>query len=184
MTRTQGKAGDPTRWAKPDQQPDDGHQGHDEGVAGQVGQRATRQDGQARHRQRPKAVDHPGGQVLGQADTGGRRTEDDGLHEDAGHQEVDVGDAARLDGPAEDVAKQEGEHDRLDEGEHQQLGLADQVKQVATGEDQRVADRPGQRRAFLGLQRFASPKVGCGRGNRRVGHEVASWGVSAVSSAA
>ena len=82
-------------------------------------------------------------QVVGEADAGGERAEHDRLHEDPGHQEVDVGLTRRqaaLDRAAEHVAEHQHEDDRLDRGEHQQLRVAPDVEQVAPRDRERVAD--------------------------------------------
>ena len=77
--------------AEADEIPDADHQDHDEDVAHEVGERAAGQHRRARHRQRAEPLDEALVQVLGEPDPGFDRTEHDGLHEDAGHQVVDVG---------------------------------------------------------------------------------------------
>src|SRR5512142_1269065 len=44
------------------------------------------------------------------------------LHEDSGHQEIDVAAAGHLDRATEDVDEQQHEHDGLDDREDEQLG--------------------------------------------------------------
>src|SRR5947208_2827674 len=85
-----------------------------------------------RLRQRSEALQQPCLEVGRQADCGGHRSEDHGLHEDAWHQEVDVGNATRdLDRAAENVAEHQHEDHRLDGGEDEQLGYPPVRDQVA-----------------------------------------------------
>ena len=94
---------------KADQHADHGHEGHDQHVAGEVGQGAPGEHGRARHGQGVEALEQPALDVGRQADRRVGRAKGDRLHEYAGHEVVDVGDAAGdLDGPAEHVTEQRG----------------------------------------------------------------------------
>src|SRR5579884_784498 len=128
--------------AEPDGEADGGHDDDDEQVAAHVGHRAARQHRRACHRQGTEALDQTLVQVLGQAHAGAHRAEGDGLHEDAGHHVVDVVEAGDLDGPAEHVAEQQHEHDRLHRQEEQRLRRSGVADQVALGDGQSVDQGP------------------------------------------
>src|SRR5690606_11442706 len=86
--------------------------------------------------------------------------------EDAAHQELAVVALARhVDGAAEDVAEQQHEHDRLDRGVAQRLGLALHVDEAALGDDPHVVEDPA------GLLQVAA---GGARGERGGGHAASS----------
>ena len=74
-----------------DGEADDAHQHHHEDVADQVGEGASDEHRRARHRQRAEPIDESLLQVLGEPDPGRERAEHHRLHEDARHEEVDVG---------------------------------------------------------------------------------------------
>ena len=93
-----------------------------ERVRDDVGERAAREHGRPRHRQRAEAVDQALVQVLVQAERGDEPAEGDVLDDDPRDQEVDVGEPGRPDRAAEHVAEQQHEHDRLHGEREQQLG--------------------------------------------------------------
>ena len=75
--------------------------------------------------QRSQPVDEPLAQVLGDAEPGVDGTEQHGLGEDPGdHELLVVAVAGHGDRAAEHVHEQHHEHDRLQAGEHEQLGVA------------------------------------------------------------
>ena len=71
-----------------------------------------------------------------------------GLHQDAGNEVVHVGDAGNVDDAAEDVAKQDDEHDRLNDHEDDRHGNAEQREQVSSRDRRDVADRPAKGGVF------------------------------------
>ena len=64
--------------------------------------------------QRSESLDDPLLDVVGQPGSGDGRSEDDGLDEDAGEEELAIGHPRQLDGASKDVGEQQHEHDRLD----------------------------------------------------------------------
>ena len=80
-------------------------------------------------------------QVVGDADAGERRVEQHGLGEDAGDHVLLVV-VGGIDRAAEHVHEQHDEHDRLDRGEDQQLGVAGHRPQVAHGLGPAVLEQP------------------------------------------
>src|SRR5713226_8973746 len=101
----------------------------------------------AGHDQRPKPLDEPGVEILCHADGGGLGTEHHGLHEDPGHEVIDVADARDVDRAAEYVAEQKHEDHRLDGREGEHLGPAGHPDDVASGDRQGVGGRPRQLRS-------------------------------------
>jgi len=81
------------------------------------------------------------------ADGGGLGTEHHGLHEDPGHEVIDVADARDVDRAAEYVAEQKHEDHRLDGREGEHLGPAGHPDDVASGDRQGVGGRPRQLRS-------------------------------------
>lgn len=82
-------------------------------------------------------------QVVTDGDGGGSRAEGDGLDDDAGHQEVQVGDACWqgfADGAAEDRSEQYQEHDRLEESAEQLVAVAQDVGAAALDHNPGVTD--------------------------------------------
>jgi len=129
-------AHDPTFGPEADQHADDPHDRDSQGRAHQIRERSPREDRRLRHRQRTESVDHPLLQVVREQDPGVDAGKRDRLDEDASHQEVDVRGvlaalASDIDGPAEDEAEQQHEHDRADRHIQEQLGSALDVNEVA-----------------------------------------------------
>ena len=147
-------------WTRPaDGQTGEHQHDQDAAVVDQIGDGATGQHGRAGHRQRAEAVDDALVDVVGHADRGRGRREDDGLGKDARHQElaVGVGAVARdRDGAAEDEREQQHEHDRLEDREDRQLGDA---RDPLAGCARRRAGRPrppdGCRRWRLAIRSVA-----------------------------
>ena len=111
----------------------------------EVGEGAAGEHRAAGHRQRAEPVDQALVHVVGDARAGAGGGEGDGLREDA-RPSGTCGSRTALvvppivDGPAEDVAEQHHEHDRLDQPEDDDLGDPGHPDQVALGDHQRVAD--------------------------------------------
>ena len=128
-----------------DQQPHAQH--HDElhDVRAHVGERAAREDGRARHRQRAEAVHQPFLQVLRQPERGDEAAEGHGLHDDSRDQEVDVAEPRCRDGAAEDVDEEQHEHQRLHGEADQQVGLARDALGAPHGEHPHVRELVGDR---------------------------------------
>ncbi len=108
--------------AEADRVADPDHQRDDHDVAHEVRQRPAEQHRGPRHRHRAKAVDDAALEILRQSDRCLRGSKGDRLHEDAGQQEVDVGDPVgecALHSAAKHIHEQQHEHDRLDGREDQ-----------------------------------------------------------------
>src|SRR5918994_1483639 len=126
-----------------DQKGDDEHQHRLETHRDGVGGGATGQDRRSSHRQRPEPIDDALLEVVGESDARLRRGEDPRLHEDPGHQEVDVRQVGRedeLERAPEHEDEQQDEHHRLDRREHQQVRLTHIRDEVPPGDDPPVRD--------------------------------------------
>ena len=108
-------------------------------VRSHVREDPPRDDGGAPHRQRAEAVDQALLQVLGESQRGYEAAEDHRLHDDSGHQEVDVVERLGVDCAPEDEDEEQHEHDRLDREADQEIGLALNALHAALGKLERVA---------------------------------------------
>src|ERR671918_471675 len=149
-----------------DHQPADRHErdrqeGLDQVGDGMAPEHRTLGDGQ-----RAEPVDSLVLAVVGQRQRHPECGEHDRLGEDATHQELAVVTAAgHVDGAAEHVGEQQREHDRLNRGVAQLLGLALHVDQPAPGDDRGVVQHaPGRVDGADAL-----PVGGRGRGTGRGG---------------
>ena len=122
--------------------PDGGDQRDHEDVADHVRAGAAGQDGRSAHRKGTETLDQTLVQVLGEPDGRAHGAEDDRLHEDARHQELDVVAARDVDGPAEDVGEEQHEHDGLQRGEEECLGRPGECEEVAPRHRARRPTRP------------------------------------------
>jgi hypothetical protein len=129
-----------------------------------VGQHSAGEHRGAGHGQRPEPLDEPVVEIFCHADGGVLGAEQDGGHEDSGHEVVRVACARDVDRAAEHVPEHQHEQHRLDRHEGQQLRSAGHADDVALGDRQRVGGGPRQLRSAPGRQ----GEVGwCGEG----GHE-------------
>ena len=145
------------------------HHHEGEQVAGGVRHRAADEHRRVVHRQRPQPVDDALAQVLGDADAGERRVEHHGLGEDARHEVLHVGVVGHprdLDRAAEHVDEQQHEHDRLDGGEDQQLGVAGHGPQVAHRLGPAVAPEPDGPLGHVGPVEVGAGQRHIGRGHQ------------------
>ena len=98
-----------------------------------------------------EALDQALVQVLGEPRRRAHGAEDDRLHEDARHQELDVVAARDVDGPAEDVGEEQREHDGLQGREEERLGCPDERQEVALRHGGDVRHDPRQAVALTRL---------------------------------
>ena len=106
--------------------------------------------------QRPEPVDGVVLAVVGEREGHPEGGEHDRLGEDAAHQELAVVAVEDRDRPTEHVCEQQHEHDRLDGGVAQRLGLAAHVQQTAAGDHPRVVEEPVRARTAGGGVRWAA----------------------------
>jgi len=92
-------SGTPVEKRKPTAKSHGDHHGELEEVGDDIGEGSPGEHRRARHRQRAETVDQPLLQILGEPEGRDETAEGDRLHDDPRHQEVDVVEARRLDGP-------------------------------------------------------------------------------------
>jgi len=90
----------------------------------------------------PEALTGVFGTILGFYFGRGGGAERRRLHDDARHQVIHVAHRAGIDGPAEDVAEEQHEHDGLQEHREELVHVLEDMLQAAHDEDPRVAEEP------------------------------------------